>query len=83
MMFCMCLNYGSTFRILLASDDIHVKDHLTFEVPPKKIVERSIKQLRNKQVSLVKVIWNEVTGDATWNLEDKMREQHPELFSDP
>ncbi|XP_057429652.1 uncharacterized protein LOC130722822 [Lotus japonicus] len=68
---------------VIEPDHIQLKDNLTIEVPPMKIEERRIKQLRNKQVSLVKVIWNQTTGDATWELEDKIREQYPELFVDP
>ena len=48
-----------------------------------RIAERSTKRLRNKEVPLAKVIWNQTTGDATWELEDKMRESYPELFVDP
>jgi hypothetical protein len=67
----------------IINDDVQLKEDLTYEVPPISIADRSIKHLRNKQVSLVKVIWNQATGDATWELEDKMREQYPELFTDP
>nr|KYP73771.1 hypothetical protein KK1_006423 [Cajanus cajan] len=45
-----------------------------------QIANKRIKQLRNKQISLVKVIWNDVTGDATWELEEKLRENYPYLF---
>ncbi|MCI96815.1 hypothetical protein A2U01_0118115, partial [Trifolium medium] len=41
-----------------------------------------MKRLRTKEIPLVKVIWNEVAGDATWELESKMKEQYPELFND-
>ena len=68
---------------VIEQDDIQLRDNLTMEVPPIKIADRSTKRLRNKEVSLVKVIWNQTTGDATWELEDKMRESHPELFVDP
>jgi len=68
---------------VIEPEDIELKDNLTTELPPIKIVDRSTKRLRNKDVPLVKVIWNQVTGDATWELEDKMRESHPELFVDP
>nr|KYP37966.1 hypothetical protein KK1_040827 [Cajanus cajan]KYP37967.1 hypothetical protein KK1_040828 [Cajanus cajan] len=52
-------------------DTVQLKDNLTFETMPIQIVDRKIKQLRGKQISLVKVIWNDVTGDATWELEEK------------
>ncbi|XP_057418513.1 uncharacterized protein LOC130712711 [Lotus japonicus] len=75
--------YVSDPSHVIEPDHLQLKDNLTVEVPPMKIEERRIKQLRNKQVSLVKVIWNQTTRDATWELEDKMREQYPELFVDP
>src|ERR1044072_1820870 len=68
---------------VIEPDDIQLRDNLTVEVPPIKIAERSTKRLRNKEVQLVKVIWNQATGDATWELEDKMRGSHPELFLNP
>ena len=67
---------------VIEPDTIQLKDNLSFEVPPVRIDDRKIKRLRTKDVSLVKVIWNPITGDATWELESKMREQHPELFID-
>ena len=67
---------------VIEPDAIQLKDNLSFEVPPVRIDDRKIKRLRTKDVSLVKVIWNPITGDATWELESKMREQHPELFID-
>ncbi|XP_057444256.1 uncharacterized protein LOC130736437 [Lotus japonicus] len=64
-------------------DDIQLKDNLSFEVPPVIIEDRRVKQLQGKQIMLVKVIWNQNTGDTTWELEEKMKEQYPELFTDP
>ncbi|XP_057443946.1 uncharacterized protein LOC130736116 [Lotus japonicus] len=68
---------------VLEPDDIQLKDDLTMVMPPIKITDKSTKRLRNKEVSLVKVIWNQATGDATWELESTMRESHPELFVEP
>ncbi|MCI29449.1 hypothetical protein A2U01_0050658, partial [Trifolium medium] len=67
---------------VIASDDIQLKGNLSFEVPPVKIADRKMKRLRTKEIPFVKVIWNEATGDATWELESKMKEQYPELFND-
>ncbi|XP_057444252.1 uncharacterized protein LOC130736433 [Lotus japonicus] len=65
---------------IIKEDDMQIRDNLSFEVMPIRIEECRIKQLRNKQVLLVKVIWNQVTGDATWELEEKIKERYPELF---
>jgi hypothetical protein len=75
--------YVSDLSHVIRPDDIQLKDNLTFEAPPIMIGDRRIKQLRGRQVHLVKVFWNQATGDATWELEDKMKEQYPELFNNP
>ncbi|XP_027351195.1 uncharacterized protein LOC113862304 [Abrus precatorius] len=53
-------------------DPIQVREDLSYNVYPMKIVEHCIKQLRGKEISLVKVIWSSSDeGDATL---------YPELF---
>ena len=59
---------------VITPDDIHVKDNLTFRVSPRRIDDWRVKQLRGNEVPLVKVIWDQITGEATWELEDKIRE---------
>ena len=39
-----------------------------------------MKQLRGKEIALVKVQWGVDEDDATWELEDKMRDLYPSLF---
>jgi hypothetical protein len=36
---------------------MEAREDLTMEVQPVQIMDRSIKELRNKKVSLVKVLW--------------------------
>ncbi|XP_012575160.1 uncharacterized protein [Cicer arietinum] len=67
---------------VIEPDTIHLKENLSFEVLPVRINDMQIKRLRNQEVLLVKVIWNQTTGDATQELESKMRKQHPDLFID-
>ncbi|KAK2403361.1 hypothetical protein QL285_052808 [Trifolium repens] len=67
---------------VITPDDIQLRDNLSFEVPPIKIADRKMKRLRTKEIPLVKVIWNEATGDTTWELESKMKELYPSLFDD-
>ena len=59
---------------VIVPDEVQLKEDLSFEVPPIRIDDRRIKQLRGKEIPLVKVIWNPTTGDTTWEREDKMRE---------
>ena len=64
---------------VIEPDVIHLRDDLSFEASPARIMDRKAKQLRNKEIQLVKVVWDQKTGDATWELEEKMKTQYPEL----
>ena len=53
----------------------------TFDEKPKAILDREVKQLRNKQVPLIKVLWqHQGMEKATWEPESTMRAQYPQLF---
>ena len=60
-------------------DPLHVIDHsgivvnedLGYEEKPMRIIDRQVKQLRNKSIPMVKVEWKEHHGkDATWKMEE-------------
>jgi hypothetical protein len=72
--------YMSDPSHVITPDDIQLKENLSFEVPPMRIGEKSTKLLRGREISLVKVIWNPKTGDATWEREDQMKKLYPNLF---
>ncbi|XP_027357223.1 uncharacterized protein LOC113866606 [Abrus precatorius] len=59
----------------------NIRDELSVELPAALIENTRVKELRGKSIRLVKVIWDSITGDTTWELEDRMREQFPHLFS--
>ena len=65
---------------VVKADTVQVRDNLTYEAQPLKISDRRLKQLRGKEIALVKVQWGIDEGEATWELEDKMRELYPDLF---
>ena len=65
---------------VVESDRVQLRDNLTYEAQPLRISDQRLKQLRGKEIALVKVQWGVDEGDATWELEDKMRELHPDLF---
>ena len=53
----------------------------TFDDEPNAILDREVKQLRNKQVSLVEVLWqHHGMEEETWEPESTMRAQYPQLF---
>jgi len=72
--------YVSDPSHIIMPDTVQIKDNLTFEIMPVQIIDKRIKQLRGKQIPLVKILWNEVTGDVTRELEEKIRRSYPYLF---
>ncbi|XP_058181284.1 uncharacterized protein LOC131299723 [Rhododendron vialii] len=73
--------YVSDPTHVLALPPIELKQDLTYEERPVRIMDRQEKQLRNKIIPLVKVWWdNHSGGEATWEKEDDMRARYPELF---
>jgi len=67
---------------VIQRDDVQVRDNLTIETLPVRIEGREVKCLRGKEIPLVKVVWDGATGESlTWELESKMLESYPELFS--
>ena len=65
-------------------EPIQISEDLTYEEVPIQIVDVMDKVLRRAVVKLVKVQWsNHSIREATWELEEEMREKHPYLFQDP
>ena len=53
---------------ILLVQDIQVQPDFTFNEEPKSILDHEVKQLRNKQVPLVKVLWQHYgMKEATWD----------------
>lgn len=66
---------------VIQADDLEVRDNLTVEVLPVRIEDRKVKQLRGREIALVKVAWGgSANGNVTWELESRMRDSYPELF---
>ena len=60
---------------------IKIEKDLTLEVKPVKILDQSEKELRNKKIYLVKVLWrSSQIEEKTWEKEAEMRRKYPELF---
>ncbi|KAI3708785.1 hypothetical protein L2E82_38236 [Cichorium intybus] len=61
--------------------EIEVDDKLRYPEQPERVLDRKIRQLRNKKISTVKVLWHHHKGsDMTWETESEMREKYPQLF---
>ncbi|KAA3479711.1 ATP-dependent zinc metalloprotease FtsH [Gossypium australe] len=60
---------------IVSIEEIEVRPDLTFKKEPVKILERDVKVLKKKIISLVKVLWrNHGTKEATWEPEDFIRQ---------
>ena len=64
-------------------EDIQADAILNYIERPIAIIDRKVKVLRNKEVPLVQIQWqNWKRFDLTWEPESEMREQYPELFAE-
>ena len=60
---------------------LELREDLSFEEQPVKILAREVKKLRNRELPYVKVLWsNHEEREATWELESALRERYPHLF---
>ncbi|XP_014521827.1 uncharacterized protein LOC106778380 [Vigna radiata var. radiata] len=66
---------------VLDVDDIQVREDLTIEAGPVKVLKVQTKNLSGKEIRTVKVFWNEKTQEMTWELEEFMRKEYPQLFA--
>jgi hypothetical protein len=62
-------------------ETIEMTTNLNYEVQPIRILEFGDKELRNKKIPLVKVLWNNhPVADAMWETESEMKRVYPYLF---
>ena len=66
---------------VLSSPYIQLEENLSYKEELVAIVDRQVKKLHSKEISLVKVIWkNHSIEEATWEMKDSMRASYPHLF---
>lgn len=65
---------------VIEPESVELRDNLEYEALPFKILDYRIKELRGKQIPLVRVLWDDVTGDSTWEREEDMRQKYPHIF---
>ena len=69
----MLRRYRSNPSHVVFSKTIELRPDLTYEEESMEILAREVKELRNKKISLVKVLWrNHKTEEATWESEEVM-----------
>ncbi|KAK6139117.1 hypothetical protein DH2020_027140 [Rehmannia glutinosa] len=57
-------------------------ENLSYTEKPIQIIDRQIRQLRKRDLPMVKVVWQNHNRDedTTWEMEEDLRKQYPELF---
>nr|XP_027109290.1 uncharacterized protein LOC113729165 [Coffea arabica] len=66
---------------VLQPKNIDIDEALAYEKKPVKLLDRKVKELRNKRIPLVKVLWkNHGIEEATWKIEEEIRKKYPDLF---
>ena len=74
--------YRSYPSHVVSSKTIELRPDLTYKEELVEILPLEVRELRNKQIPLVKVLWrNHKTEEATWESEEAMQQQYPQLFN--
>ena len=69
----MLRKYISDPSHVLQSQALELSEDLTYEDYPVEIVDRQVRQLRTKDIMMVKVLWsNHTTEDCTWETKEMM-----------
>ena len=77
----MLRRYISNPSHVLSQEPLALDPDLSFEERHVQILDNRVKELRNKKIHLVKVLWcNQSVDEATWELEDEMRNKYRGLF---
>ncbi|XP_075499143.1 uncharacterized protein LOC142537518 [Primulina tabacum] len=77
----MLRKYLSNPSHVLRHKALDLLPNLSYEEVPVQIIDSKVKVLRNKEIGFVKVLWrNHVIEEATWELEEDMRQRYPDLF---
>ncbi|WMV49533.1 hypothetical protein MTR67_042918 [Solanum verrucosum] len=67
--------------LIIPTEDIGIKDSLSYEEILLQILDRQVRKLRTKEVASVKVLWrNQFVEETTWEAEEDMKKRYPHLF---
>ncbi|KAL4272456.1 hypothetical protein GQ457_13G018130 [Hibiscus cannabinus] len=77
----MLRRYQSDPSHVLEPEEVELNSNLLYKEELVQNFDREVKRLRNKNVSLGKVLWiNQKVEEATWESEETMRTQYSYLF---
>ncbi|WMV18849.1 hypothetical protein MTR67_012234 [Solanum verrucosum] len=67
--------------LIIPTENIWIKDSLSYEEISVQILDRQVRKLRTKEVASAKVLWrNQFIEEATWEAEEDMKKIYPHLF---
>ncbi|WMV47004.1 hypothetical protein MTR67_040389 [Solanum verrucosum] len=67
--------------LIVQTENVEIKDNLSYEEIPVQILDRQVRKLRTKEVASVKVLWrNQFVEEATWEAEEDIKTRYPHLF---
>ena len=62
-------------------EELTVKEDLTYEEYPVRILETTERVTRSRVIRMCRVQWNRYTEEeATWEREEDLRKSYPQLF---
>ena len=60
---------------------VELNEDFSYEEYPVPIIDRQVRQLRTKDIPMVKVLWSNLSAeDYTWETEAEMRKTYPYIF---
>ncbi|KAG2401190.1 uncharacterized protein HKW66_Vig0197740 [Vigna angularis] len=68
---------------VLELEDIQLRPDRTLELHPIRVEDYRTQYYKGKEIRLVKMVWDEKTGDSTWEVESAMKDLYPKLFPGP
>ncbi|XP_070679234.1 uncharacterized protein [Malus domestica] len=79
----MLRHYVLDPSLVIPPHPLEINSDLTYKEEPVTLLDWEDKELKNKTVRLVTVLWrNHLVEEATWETEDRIREIYPYLFYD-
>ena len=77
----MLRKYISDPSHVLQHEPIQIHEDLSYEEQPVQILAREERKLRSRSIPMVKVQWkNHNVAEATWEVEEEIRQKYPHLF---
>ena len=78
----MLRKYISYLSHVLKASPVELNENLSIEMQPMGIVDQKLKELRNKIIPMVKVLWrSDIVEEMTRETKASVRSRYPYLFT--